>query len=163
MILEYLQSGGQPWRAFDVLGPYSEAQFILPFTAGHLKSVNVDTERTFSCYKYHRGNSGIHYRKLGLEQTGFIRSIYRIPISGALRTFFVVERHKDLAEQQARCTPYFRMHGFQTKVVRERSGVLDVIEQDAIVTHLTFYVPEKVIYGLKEVLVICWALNRGRK
>lgn len=167
LLLEYLHSVGQPWRPhYDI--PHPDNALILPQLA--LKPTEIMfNSYTFSCQGSHLGNSAIQFYIPGhidrLKQTGFIKSIWKIPLQYLMRTFLLVESHKLLTPEEEQLTPYPSLTHLSSRVVDLASSKqLYIIELHHIITHLTVYKRPTGLYGIPhETMVICWSLNRGRR
>jgi len=124
--------------------------------------------RTYSCKKSHVGNSAIQYKnpQTGTLETGFIGNIICAPVDGALRTFIFVNPNKALPPAVENIAPFVRFHPkYQVRIYSAVQEVVPVvIESRHIITHVsTFQRPPKT-YGIDvATLVVCWALNRGRR
>jgi hypothetical protein len=168
-LLHYLQTtAGQPWWRHYLHLPHPEAAAVLPFTARQPVQVTVDSDRTFSCHRSHEGNSAIQFynpHNNRLPCTGFIKKIYQIPLHGVIKTFLAISPHQDLLQSEQEKSPYQQYPHLCTKIVDASASVnFCIIELKDVITHLTVYKQPKGIFGIhKDILVICWALNRGRK
>ncbi len=91
--------------------------------------------------------------------------ILQIPIQGYIGTFILVSEHRALDIQEEEQTPYFHYPLFMTRAVDAiLSDKVHVIEPKHIITHLTTYTRPSGTYGInRDILEVCWALNRGRK
>ncbi|KAJ6523268.1 hypothetical protein DFH09DRAFT_1286690 [Mycena vulgaris] len=165
MLLQYQVSKGQPWRSCYQL-PQPSGSLILPPCAVKPRQFTSGT-RVFSCYKSHRGNSGIQFKDPSDSSlmTGFIEEIWEIPLEHHMQTFILVQKHHDLPSAINAKTPFVSFPLFETKVVDAApSGRFCIIEPRHILTHLPVYKRPKGTYGIdRELLVICWALNRGHR
>lgn len=165
MLLQYLHSIGQLWRS-NVEIPHPPGSLILPDVALHPSDFKSDG-RGFSCHRSHEGNSGIQFKTPAdsAMRTGFIEEIWQMPLQNHIHTFFLVRQHKALPQSAHAKAPYSSLQGFQTTIVDARqSNQLCIIEPRHVITHLTVYKRPKGTYGInQEFLVICWALNRGRR
>ena len=163
LILRYLHSTGHPYWAYLDL-PHPEYALILPPNAKRLVEFH-NNGHTYSCNSSHIGNSAIQFYDRSTEAclTGAIDTILEIPLEGFLRKFILVYPHLDLNSSDASCTPYPRYPRLMTKAVRAvLSQDIIVIEPQHIITHLTTYRRPAGTYGIQqEILVICWAMNRG--
>ncbi|KAJ6485977.1 hypothetical protein C8R45DRAFT_829279 [Mycena sanguinolenta] len=163
---QYLSSTGQVWRScFNM--PHPVGAFILPPRALKLKHFEMNGQ-TFSCFKARQNSSGIQFKEPSNSSvclTGFIDQIWQIPLDGHLQTFFLVQKHKNLSLADLHKTPFPSFPLFQTTAVdAEKSNQFCIIEPRHILTHLTFYHRKKGTYDIqKRILIICWALNRGRR
>ncbi|KAK7054060.1 hypothetical protein R3P38DRAFT_2602136 [Favolaschia claudopus] len=139
---------------------------IVPPRAKNLKRFKLD-KRTFGCTSSHLGNSLIQFYEPGTARndsgnlfTGVIYSISQIPLDGFLREFIFVRKHQPLD-----ITPYSNHPELMAQVVyAEPVSDITVIEPKHIITHLTAWKRSANIYHTRvPVLVVCWALNRGRR
>jgi hypothetical protein len=166
-LLQYLQFTGRQYRNYRQL-PHPPNSLILPPRA-ELPLQMHRGDRTFSCQKSHEGNSAIQfYNPYSREyDTGFIEIIWRIPLEDALETFLVVRPHRRLPFLSEAEAPFQQYPGFLTKIVDAAplgDDALQIIEPTHIITHLTtFRRPERTYSIPQKTLVICWALNRGRR
>ncbi|KAJ7767011.1 hypothetical protein DFH07DRAFT_737041 [Mycena maculata] len=165
-ILGYLQSNGQPWRANKAI-PHPVGALILP-PRGISKPRHTIDHRIFSCQKVNEGSSAIQFHNpsanLGLT-TGYIRRIWQLPLQGHMQTFLVVETHKKLSLSDQWKAPFYSMpYLYATIVDAAPSGEFLIIEPRHIITHLAVYKRPAGTYKIKQaILVISWALNRGRR
>ncbi|KAJ6524069.1 hypothetical protein DFH09DRAFT_937439 [Mycena vulgaris] len=165
MLLQYKVSKGQLWRSCYQL-PHPPGSLILPPCA--MKPLQFKLEKQgFSCYKSDRGNRGIQFHDPSDNsvQTGFINEIWEIPLEGHMQTFVLVQKHKNLPLPLLRKTPFPSFPLFQATVVdAAESNRFCIIEPRHILMHLTVFTRPKGTYGInRKILVICWALNRGRR
>ncbi|KAJ7189278.1 hypothetical protein C8R46DRAFT_1244969, partial [Mycena filopes] len=114
----------------------------------------------------HRGNSLIQFyhpetaRSDNETFTGVIDAILKIPLDNKLRTFLIVRKHRALV-----IPPYSNHPELMSSVVYAdpEPGQM-VIEPKHVITHLTAWTRGPEIYNTeKPVMVVCWALNRGRR
>ncbi|KAK7020020.1 hypothetical protein R3P38DRAFT_2535932, partial [Favolaschia claudopus] len=165
-LLQYLQAKGQPWRScFDL--PHPNGALVLPPVVLYSRHFKIG-DWTFSRFKSRKKNSRIQYKDpqdITTFCTGHIREIWQIPLHNHLQTFFLVERHKPLPFGAIVKTPYYSLPLFKTSVVAaEASNQFDIIEPHHILTHLTSYFRPPGTFGITiPSLVICWALNCGRR
>ncbi|KAJ6474508.1 hypothetical protein DFH09DRAFT_1109599 [Mycena vulgaris] len=165
MLLQDQASKGQPWRScYQLLHP--PGSLILPPCA--MKPLQFKLgKQGFSCYKSLRGNSGIQFHDPSDNsvQTGFINEIWEIPFEGHMQTFVLVQKHKNLPLPLFRKTPFPSFPLFQATVVDvAESNQFCIIEPRHILTHVTVFTRPKGTYGIdRKIVVICWALNRGRR
>lgn len=163
-LLHYLQDTGRPYRAFDNF-PHPHNALILPPQAQRPLQIHRG-ECTFSCMSSHRGNSAIQFYNPSVQahNTGFIETIWRLPLQGGMHTFIVVRPHQPLSAQEEQRAPFCHYPGLMTRIVDANpSKDLVIIEPTHIVTHLTTFRRNIGAYGInRETLVVCWALNRGR-
>lgn len=166
-LLKYLHLTGRAhYRAYNNFPHPPNATNVLPPQALHPLQIHCG-ECTFSCQKSHAGNSAIQFYNPLTKQhdTGFIQTIWKLPLDSLMQVFIVVQPHKLLPASEEKKSPYFHYPGFQTRIVdAEPSNNLVIIEPGHIITHLsTFHRPVNT-YGIgRTTLVVCWALNRGRK
>ena len=165
-LLHYLQTLGQPYQPAHQF-PHSENALILPASVNKPLQVH-EGHHTFSCKKSHKGNSAIQFYDpiSNNYDTGYIESIWTTKLQGVLRRFFVVRPHLPLPITEENKAPFIHLDSrYSTKIVD--AGPLErlvIIEQRHIITHLTVLPRPIGTYGIeRKTLVICWALNRGRK
>lgn len=165
LVKQYLNTMGSPYRSHTDY-PHPEYALILPPNAKRLTEFH-DNGCTYSCSSSHSGNSPIQFynRETQAHLTGVIDTILEIPLEGFLRKFILVHPYCDLNEEDTRRTPYSQFPRMMTKAVDTTpSGTMIVIEPQHIITHLTTYKRPAGTFGIdKEILIICWALNRGRR
>lgn len=165
MLLHYQISKGQQWLDCRQL-PHPLGSLILPPCALKPREFKLG-DQVFSCYRSTRGNSAIQFKDPGTNTvlTGFIDEIWQIPLESHLQTFIMVQKHKNLTPIVLEETPYPTFPLFQTTIVyAAESNNFCIIEPRHILTHLTVFKRPKGTYGInRELLVICWALNRGRR
>ncbi|KAF9455478.1 hypothetical protein BDZ94DRAFT_1366470 [Collybia nuda] len=163
-LLHYLQQTGRQFRAYDNF-PHPQNAMILPPRAQRPLQLHRNGQ-TFSCQQSHRGNSGIRfYNPLkNSHDTGFIQSIWMVPLAGTRHPFIVVRPHRPLPEDIEGQAPFQHYPGFLSRILDANpTDTLLIIEPPHIVTHLTTFWRPAGTYGIKEeTLVVCWALNRGR-
>lgn len=169
MILQYLnQTGHHGKYEHNTAYPHPEHALILPPYAKRYTEF-TENGRTYSCNSSHQGNSFIEFydRRIQGHSTGIIKDIVEIPLQGFLRKFIFVSPHRGLNQAELIGTPYdpTLYPRFMTKIVEvEPSEDTVIIEPEHILTHLTTYKIDGDIYGIeREVLLVCWGLNRGRK
>lgn len=164
-LLHYLQCTGRPYRSFDNF-PHPSNALILPPQAQHPLRLKRDG-RTFSCERSHKGNSAIQYYNplAQAHDTGSIQAIWRLPLDGLLHTFIVVRPHQALSTHEEAQAPFIHYPGFMSRIVdMVSSAKLAIIEPNHIITHLTTFKRPAGTYGIgRDTLVVCWALNRGRR
>lgn len=160
-LLKYLRTTGEPWESAYKM-PHAEGVLIMPRHALEPSQFKLDGHM-YSCYKSHRGNSGIQFKmpKSDKLATGFIQKIWQMPLHGYLKTFLLVEVHKPVRNK----VPFDTLKYLATAVVdASPSFNFVVIEPEHILTHLTAYRRPMGTYGImKDILVVCWSLNRGRR
>ena len=164
-LLHYLQRSGRQYRAFSDF-PHPKNALILPPQAKTPLQLHRG-ECTFSCRRSHQGNSAIRFYNPSTQAhaTGFIEIIWRIPLEGSMQSFMVVWPHTQLFDIEEARAPFQNLQGFMSRIVDTHSTENPVIiEPNHIITHLTTFRRPKGTYGIqKETLVVCWALNRGRR
>ncbi len=165
-LLQYLQDAGQPYRPVYQL-PHPANALILPPIIQTPLQVHRD-HCTFSCQKSHKVNSGIQFYNPSTQtkDTGFIETIWTLPLDGTLRVFFVVRPHLSLSIDDEKKAPFMHLNSkYSTRIVDDKpADQLLIIEMHHIITHLTTFQRPLGTYGInKETLITCWALNRGRK
>jgi hypothetical protein len=169
MILQYLNLTGHhgQWSS-NTAYPHPEHALILPPFAKRCTEFH-ENGHTYSCSSSHEGNSFIEFydRRIQGHWTGVINHIFEIPLQGFLRKFIFVSPHRELEQSALVGTPYDPLlyPRFMSKIVEVKpSEDMVVLEPEHIITHLTTYKTRGDIYGIRrEVLLVCWALNRGRK
>jgi hypothetical protein len=157
-LLQYLRSTGQPWRD-NMDTPHPEGALILPPLAMQPPEFTLDG-RIYSCRHSHLGNSAIQFKHPADSRvlTGFINTVWEIPLLGHMQTFLVIEIHRPLPNTILSGLPCTSLHWFKTSVVDARpSGNMCIIEPRHILTHLTIYKRPKGTYGInyREILTIC--------
>ena len=164
-LLHYLHQTGRPYRAYSDL-PHPSNSIILPPQAQHLMEIHRD-ECTFSCERSHKGNSAIQFYNplTQVHDTGFIQQIWRLPLEGTMHIFINVCPHQPLSEQQEGLAPFKYYPGFMTQIVDAiPSNTNIIIEPAHIITHVVTLQRPVGTYNIgREVLVVCWAPNRGRR
>jgi hypothetical protein len=164
-LLHYLQQTGRPYRSYSDL-PHPPNAMILPPRAQCPLEVHQD-ECTFSSERSHKGNSAIQFYDplTQAHNTGFIQNIWKLPLEGVMRTFIRVCPHQSLSAQEEGQAPFIHCPGFMTRIVDAHpSDNLRIIEPTHIITHVTTLQRPAGTYGIgKEVLIVCWAPNRGRR
>ncbi|KAJ7241524.1 hypothetical protein B0H12DRAFT_1250312 [Mycena haematopus] len=165
MLLEYQNSTGQFWAScYEMRQP--PGALILPPCA--LKPTEFKLgDQSFSRYQSTRNNSGIQFKEPTTHTvyTGFIDDIWQIPLEGRMQTFLMVQKHKLLPDGLLQKTPYPHLPLFQTTAVdAAQSNRFLIIEPRHILTHLSVFKRPKGTYGInRDILIICWASNRGRR
>lgn len=174
LILKYLASVGEHklnfWGSRNAAGVITlpdpeHRSMILPPRARQRKKCYVD-KRTYSCNSSHRGNSLIQFYEPGTDRkdnhtlTGVINTILQVPLDGFLRTFILIQKHRPVHIQSYSDHPELMTAG----VYAEPEPDLIVIEPKHIITHLSTWKRTAEIHNTDEpVLLVCWALNRGRR
>lgn len=171
MILQYLNLTGHHGQYHSHLAypPHPEHALILPPVAKQLSQFHEKSGRTYSRNSSHKGNSFIQFydRQMPGHRTGVINCIFEIPLQGFLQKFIFVSPHRELDQAELAGTPYdsTTYPRFMSKIVEvEPLEEIVVIEPQHIIAHLTTYETQGDTYGIRrKVLLVCWALNRGRK
>lgn len=162
---DYLLFTGCAYRTYTDI-PHPEFALVLPPIADRPREINVN-DHTYSCYSSHIGNSAIQFcdPKTQRMETGSIHLILQMPLQGFMRTFLFVYGHAALTPAEEQLTPYPTHPRFMTKVVDAIfSDTVFIIEPQHIITHLTTFKRPAGTFGIsREILLVCWALNRGRK
>ncbi|KAF8068046.1 hypothetical protein FPV67DRAFT_1669907 [Lyophyllum atratum] len=165
-LLYYLHLTGRPYRAFHDF-PHPPNANILPPQAQRPLQVHRDQECTFSCERSHKGNSAIQFYNplTQTHDTGFIQTIWGLPLEGSMRNFMVVRPHRPLSALEEGQAPFSQYSGFMTRIVDALpSDDLVIIEPTHIITHVMTFRRPAGTYGIgKETMVVCWALNRRRR
>lgn len=164
-LLQFLSLTGRPQRAFYNFPHPPDANILAPQAQ---RPMQVHSgEHTFSCEGSHKGNSAIKFynRFTQTHDTGFIQTIWKLPLEGSMHTFMAVCPHKPLSPLEEGQAPFIQHPSFMTRIVDALpSNELVIIEPTQIITHLTTYQRPVGTYGIdRETLVVCWALNRGRQ
>jgi hypothetical protein len=164
-LLYYLQGTGRQYQAYNAL-PHPQNALILSPHAERPLQVHL-YNHVFSCQKSHEGNSAIQFYNphTHRHETGFIQSIWRVPLEAAMHTFIAVRPHRLLSALEEGQAPFFCYQGFMARIVDALpSQDLLIIEPTHIVTHLTTFQRPAGTYGIpKKTLIVCWALNRERR
>ncbi|KAJ6452864.1 hypothetical protein C8R47DRAFT_1204264 [Mycena vitilis] len=165
LLLHYQNSQGQLWRDCYQL-PHPDGSLVLPPCALKPNEFKIG-DQTFSRSRSTRGSSAIQFKDPQSDEvlTGFIDEIWEIPLESHIQTFIMVEKHKLLSPAVLETTPFPSFPNFQTTAVHAaRSNNYCIIEPRHILTHLTVFKRPKGTFGIRhKILVICWALNRGRR
>jgi hypothetical protein len=164
-LLDYLHRTGQQYRAFHNIPHPPNAHILPPYAKRPL--VLKHDGRTFSCRHSHEGNSAVQFYNplTTAHDTGFIESIWTVPLENVLHSFIVIRPHLPLSNLKEGQAPFQYYPGFMTRILDvQPADYLLIIEPAHIVTHLTTYKRPLGTYGiLEETLIVCWALNRGRR
>ncbi|EEB88831.1 hypothetical protein MPER_13151 [Moniliophthora perniciosa FA553] len=167
-LLTYIHLQGPPWpRAHNDPRVTFDA-FILPPSGVQLTNLTNTHHQTFSTFSSHQGNSCVQFyenRAHTSKNSGFIRTIWQMPLQSQLRTFFFIELHKPLPMEEQQKAPYDKYPFMMTGIFdAARSGSWAVVEEKDIIAHAVAYPRPAGAYGIpKKTLVICWSLNRGRR
>jgi hypothetical protein len=171
LLLEYLNATGKEYHSAYKSVPQVLGTLILPPVAHQPHHFKLDS-RTYSVKESHEGNSHIQFYIPGTEgsgatETGYIETIWELPLESVLQIFLLVRKHQPLSLTQLRKTPYANepCSNLQTKVVNvEESNDVFIIELRHIICHLAVYKNPPRTYGLnRETMTICWGLNRRRR
>lgn len=164
-LLQYLHSTGKQYRNFQNI-PHPPNALVLPPYATHPLQFHWGNN-TFSTQNSHEGNSAIQfYNPLTQNQdTGFIHTIWTLPLESVLHTFIVVHCHRELSAVEEGQAPFKHYTGFMARIFDALpSQNFVIIEPTHIITHLTTFRRPAGTYGIqKETVVVSWALNRGRR
>lgn len=166
-LLRYLQATGRPYFSIlDQVLVTKHTRFLPPHVRKRTEMIVGD--RTFSTRASHEGNSAIQFHKPSTQQvdTGVIEAIWSLPLDSVIQTFFVVRSHRPLPRLEEEKAPFFRFdERYCTRIVDyEPSDQIQIIEQQHIIAHLSTFKRPAGTYGIaRDTLVICWALNRGRR
>ncbi|KAJ6624590.1 hypothetical protein B0H10DRAFT_1698527, partial [Mycena sp. CBHHK59/15] len=168
MLLDYLHAIGQAqWQSYVQPIDLDDEQALSP--AGIARKNFKFEGYKFSRKRFHEGNSAIQFKSPthpGTLLTGYIDEIWQIPLQGCIQTFLVVQKHLIIPQWVRQNGPFQSMPHFQTTIVDATpSGEFLIIEPEHILTHLAIYKRPIGTYGIttRNFLVICWALNRGRR
>ncbi|KAI0037290.1 hypothetical protein FA95DRAFT_1507114, partial [Auriscalpium vulgare] len=166
-LLQYLQTNGQPYRSWkDVPHPRHALIPSLPPRANKLRTFTIDG-RTYSDRKQHEGNSAIQFwdNQTLTQRTGFIQSVWSIPLDHHMHTFIFVQPHLSLPPFDLDKAPYIHLNSFKCQIFdAQPSEEVVVIEPKHILTHITTLQRPPGAYGIQQpTLVACWALNRDRR
>ncbi len=143
-----------------------EARFLPP-RAHKPYDVLLDG-RTFSTRTSHEGNSAVQYTIPSTQEltTGNIEEIWQLPLNRHIHTFFVIRAHRPLPQALEQLAPFARFRDiYATHIVDcEPANNIIIVEPQHIRTHLSVYQRPAGTYGIpQKTLVVCWALNRGRR
>lgn len=170
MLLAYITATGEqyhsayapPPQQYPILPPVAQ----LPFQYSA-----ADDRRTYSVIGSHEANSHLEFYIPGsttnAKATGFIETIWEMPLNNVDRYFFLIRAHRSLPDSQVARTPY---HHFPCTLLRAHvvdaasSNMVYIIEPHHIIAHLTAYKRRKGTFNIaRDTMVICWGLNRGRR
>jgi hypothetical protein len=164
-ILSYLNSVGETALSWLSYPDIDHQEMILPPNAKRLRQYH-ENKCTYSRNSSHHSNSLIQFRIPNSDEppvTGVIQTILEIPLRGFLRKFVLVAPHRPI---DISSTPYSCFPRLKTTLVEvEPYKTLLVIEPKHVITHVTSRIrPARTYPGVKKhFMVVCWALNRGRK
>lgn len=171
ILLKYLNNSGREYKSAYTNSRYPLGTLILPTMAQNHTQIPFNNS-TYSCYKSHEGQSHIQFYIPGgyggAWETGYIETIWELPLEGVKHTFLLVRKHQPLSPAQNSKSPYYHhpCSLLNAKLVRDTpSDHIYILEPRHIITHLTVYKRPKGTYGINssDMLAICWALNRGRR
>ena len=166
MLLEYQTSKGQLWHAYNQVPLHIRNPLVLPPCALKPKEFKLG-EQDFGCYKSNRGTCNIQFRDPASQSilTGIIDEIWQMPLENHMQTFIMVQKHKLLPPELLQKTPFPSFPLFKaTAVYARHSNQFCLIEPGHIITHLTVDKPPTGTWGIQQkLMIICWALNRGRR
>lgn len=125
-------------------------------------------DQTFSIQKSHEGNSAVQFLNPRTNQrdTGNIEEIWTVPLDSTMSTFFIIRPHTRLSEAEEQCAPFASFNTkYATRIVDANpSSQPLIVEYQHIITHLSTYKRPAGTYGIpRETIVVCWALNRGKR
>jgi hypothetical protein len=164
-LLQYLQHTGHIFRHWNDL-PHPPNSTVLPPHATRPLQIHRG-EYTFSCQRSHQGNSAVYFYNplTHTHATGFIELIWQIPLQATLRTFLIIRPHRPLSTQEEEQALFINFPGFRARILDSQpSNELIIIELAHILTHLTTFQRPSRTYGIdRETLVVCSALDRGRR
>ncbi|KZV59474.1 hypothetical protein PENSPDRAFT_678949 [Peniophora sp. CONT] len=164
LILDYVQNHLQPVQSFNEI-PAQPGIPVLPPNAHQLRTFTLDG-RTFCDQLQHEGNSAVQFCDThGTNRTGFIQSIWILPVEQQLQTFLLVRPHNPLPGPEFQRTPYAHYQNLKTHIYDATpSPYIIVLEPKDILSHVTTLRRPAGTYGiLRQTLVVCSALNRDRK
>lgn len=166
-LLFFLRRTGQVYHSvYDgVIADYG-TRYLLPFVQ-HQKNIAIDG-KTYSTRESHEPNSAIQFLEpiSGIKATGNIEAIWLAPLSSRVRTFVVVRGHVSLVPTEEAKAPFLNFNpNYAARIVSaSNSGQLFILEPCNIITHLSTYCRPAGTYGIPvDTVVVCWALNRGRR
>ncbi|THU83404.1 hypothetical protein K435DRAFT_822966 [Dendrothele bispora CBS 962.96] len=141
MLLDYIHLEGPPWpRSWKDPNPPIDA-FILPPSGATLHSFTNNLGYTFSTFSSHKGTvlfSFIPNRAHTSKNTGFIQSIWQIPLHSRCGLSFSLKLTKPCLSMKQR--------------------------KHLTATHAVVYPRPPGTYQIpRKTMVVCWSLNRGRR
>lgn len=99
-----------------------------------------------------------------LQHEGRIEDIWKLPLNDCIRTFLLVRKFKDLDFHEVQMTPYHLNPQLLTRVYDTLpSDNVFLIEPRHIITHLTTWTRPRFLGINHSVIIVNWALNRGRR
>ncbi|THV08113.1 hypothetical protein K435DRAFT_628154, partial [Dendrothele bispora CBS 962.96] len=109
-LLDYVFLEGPPWPRSHTDPRHPLGAFILPQSGVRLHRYTNSLGYTFSTNQSHQGNSAIQFYSdkahTSGKKTGFIHSIWQIPLHRKMRTFFFVQLHQPLPPEESGQAPY---------------------------------------------------------
>jgi len=164
-LLYYLHRTGRPYRSCHNI-PFPPNAIIVPPKALHTPQFRCG-QYTFSTHQSHPGNSSVQFYNplTHSSNTGTIEAIWRLPLNARLHTFLVIRPHTPLSPEDQGKAPFIQFPGLLTQIVdAQQSEQVIIIEPIHIITHLTTFPRPAGTYGIeRKTLIICTALNRGRR
>ena len=167
-LLHYLHATNRPLRSVaDAQVVQIEHNECLPVTAYQPFTVSFD-DRVYSCSESHFPNSQVQYRH-PLNHTiesGSITAIWVLPIKDGRHTFFLVTPHMPLPPNEDAKAPFVHMSSrYSVRIFNAISTVLPIIiEPKHIISHVSTYRRPEGTYQIPlQTIVVCTALNRGRR
>lgn len=168
-LLWYLRDLGRPY--FSVLASIrklAEPEILLLPPYVRKRTEVLIGDKTFSTQTSHEGNSAVQFvnPRTAERGTGYVEEIWSLPLEHRISTFFVVRPHSRLPEIDEQKAPFSSFSSkYATRIVSavpsERSII---VEHRHIITHLSTYRRPAGTYGIPyDTLVVCWALNRGKR
>lgn len=140
--------------------------FIIPRRPLHPLNIIIEGNQ-FAKFSNHIGGSYIQFYDPmlpALQLEGRIEDIWRLPLDGHVRTFLLVRKFRDLDLHEVQMTPYHLKPELLTRVydTRPSENVL-LIEPRHVITHLTTWTRPRFLTINHSVIIVNWALNRGRR
>lgn len=166
-LLHYQRKRGNfLYSVYDETARNPDFTFLLP-NAQKPTAVYIG-DRTFSIRQSHEGNSAIEFKhpETGCRGTGFIESILSVPLESRVKTFFVVRCHRPLSPLEEQQAPFKSFNEkYCVRIMDELpSNNRLIIQHEHVVAHVSTLRRPAGTYGIqRETLVVCWALNRGRR
>lgn len=170
MLTHYLKAQDNTYLTQDeaLHQPRPLVNMIIPRRALHPSNIKIaDQPENFTKHSYHQGNSYIQFSDPSLpalRQVGFIEDFWELPINGHRRTFLLVRKLQDLPFIEQQRTPYHLNPQLETMMYNALpSNDVGLIEAQHLITQLATWT-RNTAYGINHpVLVVSWALNRGRR
>lgn len=166
-MLHYLRKKGRALHSvYDQTARDPNYTYLLPNVRKHTE-VHI-ADRTYSIRQSHEGNSAIEFvhPETGSKDTGFIECIYSTLLKSKVHTFFIVRSHRQLPAFEERKAPFGNFNEkYCVRIMDELpSNNRVLIEQHHVVAHVSTLRRPAGTYGIeRETLVVCRALNRGRR